>query len=350
MKITRNSIAVTAASAALAFFSALASAETQSAPRAPQTQSPATKQKVETLSETRTRRQVLNAARSWAIQLRFLDRNAIAQSPYDMIVMDHAPHPKQEGEKPYTEPDIAPLKKKPDGGRRLVFAYLSIGEAESYRYYWREAWEDSISRPAWLGAQNPSWPGNFSVKYADPEWQSIIFGTPTAYLDRIIAAGFDGVYLDRADAFQDDGQQSSDAEEAMVRFVSRICDHAHRANPDFMVVMQNAEELLRHSALRQRLDGIAKEDLSFGADNTTKPNPPDMVLDSLQYLRKARKAGMAVLTLEYVKDPSSTASVRKLAEREGFVLFLTGRLLDSLEGGENTAVPAAAGSAVPDNP
>jgi len=40
------------------------------------------------------------------------------------------------------------------------------------------------------------------VKYWDKEWQQIIYGTPGAYLDRILKAGFDGVYLDLVDAFE----------------------------------------------------------------------------------------------------------------------------------------------------
>lgn len=292
-------------------------------------------------AETRVRRERLAAVKSWAIQLRFLDRATVARSPYDLIVMDHAPHPAKDVEAAYPADDIADLKKKSDGGRRLVLAYLSIGEAERYRYYWRASWdEDPIMKPAWLLAQNPNWPGNFYVKFADPDWQSIIFGTPQSYLDRIIAAGFDGVYLDRVDAFQDEGQPP-EAEEGMVRFVSRICDHARRTDPKFLVVMQNAEELLQHANLRQRLDGIGKEDLIYGADNSAKANPADWVKDSLIYLRKARKAGMSVFTIEYVKDAESTAAVRKLNEREGFHLYIADRLLDNLKEPAGVAVPAS---------
>lgn len=283
-----------------------------------------------TKAESRTRRQLLTNVHTWAIQLRYPDREAIARSPYDLIVMDYAPHPLADGEAPFSQADILPLKKKPDGSRRIVLSYLSIGEAERYRYYWQDAWDQPGSAPAWLLPQNPQWAGNFYVRYGDPDWQAIIFGTPDSYLDRIIAAGFDGVYLDRADAFQDEGQTQSDAEDAMVRFVSRICDHARRLNPSFLIVMQNAEELLRHVTLRQRLDGVAKEDLSFGFDNSTNANPPNMVRDSLRYLRKARSGGMGVLTLEYVKSSQSISAASKLAEREGFVLFLGDRLLDSL--------------------
>lgn len=316
------------------------SQKTPAARAQPAATAPSPKSKPDSRSEARARRQILGNVKTWGIQLRFLDRAAIMRSPYDLIVMDHAPHPQKDVEIPFPQNDVAALKIKPDGSRRLILAYLSIGEAERYRYYWRETWDEAISRPAWLLSQNPSWAGNYYVKYADPDWQAVIFGTPSSYLDRIMAAGFDGVYLDRADAFQDEGQPQPESEEAMLRFVTRICDHARRTDPKFLVILQNAEELLRHQNLMVRLDGIAKEDLSYGADNTAKANPPSMVADSLQYLRKARRAGMSVLTIEYVKDNDAVSIVRKLAGQEGFRLFLAERLLDSLD----TGLPAPAAS------
>ena len=81
------------------------------------------------------RRQALASIRSWAIQLRSLDRTAIAASPADLVVIDHATHRGADLETPFTSDEIVPLKRKPDGSRRLVLAYLSIGEAESGRRY-----------------------------------------------------------------------------------------------------------------------------------------------------------------------------------------------------------------------
>ena len=77
---------------------------------------------------------------------------------------------------------------------------MSIGEAEDYRYYWDDSWKRGS--PEWLEAENLRWRGNFVVRYWDPEWKSIVFGNAEAYLDRIIAAGFDGVYLDIIDGYE----------------------------------------------------------------------------------------------------------------------------------------------------
>ena len=100
----------------------------------------------------------------------------------------------------FTPEEVQSLKTKNNGGSRLVLCYLSIGEAENYRYYWHKSWEKNA--PRWLEKENPKWPGNYKVKYWNKNWQSIITGNADSYLQKIINSKFDGVYLDIIDAFQ----------------------------------------------------------------------------------------------------------------------------------------------------
>lgn len=99
-----------------------------------------------------------------------------------------------------TNSQVTQLKTKADGGTRKVIAYMSIGEAEDYRFYWQANW--AIGNPSFIKKVNPSWPGNYKVAYWDKEWKSVIYGTTDSYLDLLIASGFDGTYLDIIDAFE----------------------------------------------------------------------------------------------------------------------------------------------------
>ena len=112
----------------------------------------------------------------------------ISASGFDMAVVDYSRD--GSGAQAFRRDDVALMQRKPDGERRIVLSYLSVGEAEDYRFYWKPEW--SVKAPSWLEAENPDWEGNFKVRYWDPDWKRIIFGSPDAYLDRIIAAGFDG--------------------------------------------------------------------------------------------------------------------------------------------------------------
>lgn len=122
--------------------------------------------------------------------------NKVRSTNYDVLLMDLY----HNGNDSFTSAEVNALRNKANGGKRLVIAYMSIGEAEDYRYYWKSSWE--TNRPAWLGPVNPKWPGNYEVKYWYKDWQNIIYGNDSSYLKKILNAGFDGVYLDIIDAFK----------------------------------------------------------------------------------------------------------------------------------------------------
>lgn len=121
--------------------------------------------------------------------------SAVENTNYDVLIIDAFYN-----ENLYTDQDMARLRQKKNGGTRMVISYMSIGEAEEYRYYWEDSWR--IGNPDWLFSENPNWPGNYKVKYWDESWQAIIYGDENSYLQKIIDSGFDGVYLDIIDGFQ----------------------------------------------------------------------------------------------------------------------------------------------------
>ena len=132
---------------------------------------------------------------SFSVRRSFLD--AIRGTNYDVIIIDPF-----FDEEELTPDEVASLKVKANGGTRLIIAYMSIGEAENYRYYWNAEWELESNSPSWLEEANPDWPDNYKVRYWNEEWQNIIYGGDDSYLTLIQNNGFDGVYLDIIDAFE----------------------------------------------------------------------------------------------------------------------------------------------------
>ena len=88
----------------------------------------------------------------------------------------------------------------------------------------------TLAAPTWLGDENPAWRGNFRVRYWDQGWQSLMFGHETAALERIIGAGFDGVYLDRADVYQGWAKERPEARADLTR--RGLADRAARSRLD----------------------------------------------------------------------------------------------------------------------
>ncbi|MBQ5348305.1 MAG: endo alpha-1,4 polygalactosaminidase, partial [Phascolarctobacterium sp.] len=120
--------------------------------------------------------------------------SALQRSNYDLLIIDAFYHGVL-----LTAEDIAKLKVKPNGKRRLVYSYLSTGEAEDYRYYWKSEYKKNP--PAWLEEANENWEGNYKVEYWHPEWKAILFQGKDSYLNKLLACGYDGAFLDVIDSF-----------------------------------------------------------------------------------------------------------------------------------------------------
>ncbi len=209
-----------------------------------------------------------------------------------------------------------------------VISYMSIGEAEDYRYYWQEGWR--VGSPDWLDSVNPDWEGNFKVRYWQPEWQAHIFGSPGAYLDRIVAAGFDGVYLDIIDAYEHyEDQGVDDAVDLMIEFVLDLAAYARTKNPDFMIFPQNAPELGSHAHYLAAVDGIGAESTYYGYDETGVATDPEVTAELEEYLSVFVSAGKIVLNVDYVSGADDVDSAYRRARLQGFVPTVTDVELDS---------------------
>ncbi len=253
-------------------------------------------------------------------QLQRANAQRIGETAFDLVIttMDVAG----------SSPDTVPALKDSPGGDKLVLAYMSIGQAEDYRYYWDPSWEEDP--PPWLDVSDPEWRGDFWVRYWDPGWQRIVFGTPDSYLDRIIALGFDGVYLDRVDAYgyyeERDGRTQAAAE--MVGFVMALTSYAREQRPGFAVFPQNAEELgPQFSEYLEAMTGIGIEDLYY---SDHEPAPAARTAGREAILRRWVEAGKLVLTTDYTARPEQVADAYRRSLDNGFVPYVADRALGRL--------------------
>lgn len=268
------------------------------------------------------RQNVLLTAKSWAYQLTNLgeaQRKRIADSSYDLVVVDYAWDPVTgQAEVPLTREQVAAMQKKPDGSRRLIIAYLSIGESENNRYYWRPEWNKK--RPSWMKGESKNWKGNYLVEYWRPEWQRIIYGNAQSYVDRIIAGGYDGFYIDRADAYYYFGD-TKQARDRMSTFVIDLIRYIRSKQPNAAILMQNAEELLEGAAYVDAIDGVAKEDLLFGITHREELNTKGDIDSSTKLLDDAKAQGKAIFVVEYLLKDANIARAKDYMAKHGFVLY-----------------------------
>jgi cysteinyl-tRNA synthetase len=270
------------------------------------------------------------APNDFVYQLQRIDLEAIGETKFDLVVMDYS----RDGsdERRFTAAQISALKNSP-GGSKTVLSYMSIGEAEDYRWYWQRSWDANkdgrpdAGAPAWLGRSNPDWPGNYKVRYWNPAWQRIVYN----YVDRVLAAGYDGIYLDIVDAYQywEPREPDVPAEAEMVAFVKDIASYARVTHnqPGFQVFVQNAEELSRHSDYVHTVSGIGKEDLFYYGN---RRQPADEVRWSVKQLDRFKEAGKPVLVIDYVTERAKIDAFYRMAHSHGYVPYATRRALNVL--------------------
>ena len=209
-------------------------------------------------------------------------------------------------ESAYSKNQISELK----NNGIVPLGYIGIGEAETYRYYWTE----NFNNNSFLGIENEDWDENYKVRYWDEKWQNIVFN----YLDKLIDAGFDGAYLDIVDAYEywadgDNnekkllGDPNSEEESAnlMIDFIVEINQYCKKKNPNFLIVPQNGSDIIKYDNWKyiSNIDGIGIEDLWYM--ETMKREKID-VTTRVDNLKRISNAGKFVLVTDYLYDKNQS--------------------------------------------
>jgi cysteinyl-tRNA synthetase len=264
---------------------------------------------------------------------------ALAGCGRDIIVLD-AVFSTDDGE--WKSAEIETIRRG-KAGRRVV-AYVSIGEAEDYRPYWQKSWDadgdgkPDAAAPKFLNIENPDWKGNYRVRYWQPEWQRIMLPA----VDRVVAQGFDGIYLDIVDAFEFyeydavkkdwldnrvNVETGRSYRQDMIAWVGAIAKRARDKRPGFMVIPQNAAQLLEHTDYRAIISAIGVEDL-FVDDKKLRSEKDSAFV--IGFLEKLKPSGKPILIIDYPKSKAVHDAARERAARRGFTLLLTDRDLTTL--------------------
>lgn len=289
-------------------------------------------------------REPLSDVDYWAYQIQDQTEDdnidKLAESHYDLLVIDQTRSIK--GEETYDSlKDVSFLKGSTGSrnGKKLVVCYIDVGEAESYRWYWKDEWR--IGKPDWIVAEDPDgWDENYPVKFWRDEWKDIM----KEYLDRIIEDGYDGIYLDWlevysfksvSDAAEDEGL---DPREELIGFISELSEYARSKRKDFIIIAQNAAEMGQSEEYVELFDAIAQEAIWFDGSGDPdiseqtgdKPIDSELTEEYLDYLEEWQKLDKPVLNVEYAADAANAEKAYKLGEEHKFITYTSLRPLAEL--------------------
>jgi len=268
------------------------------------------------------RRRLWTSIHNWVYWIDGPRLDEIGRTNFELAVVDYSSDASERGE--FTRQQIDFLRHA--RCERRVLAYLSIGEAERHRYYWQPGWRPG--NPDWIIAEDREWPGDHVIKYWEPAWRRIVF----AYLDRILAQDFDGVYLDWIVTYTE--PHAVGRERDMVNLVLEIARYARahsRLGDDFGIVVQNAEELgARHPDYLECVTGIAREEAYVRATNRpTSPEERQRIEGYLDRFRE-RSRGQLVLTVDYADKRTLINDAYARARLKGYVPYVTDVRLNRL--------------------
>ncbi len=306
---------------------------------------------------------------TWAYQLQGLSEpeavRELEKSAYDMLVLEPTCTDWSSGEKDFDTAGMVEMLKDSTASdgvhRKLVLAYIDIGEAEDWRWYWTwsRGWEPGEPFPPdwpdFIVAPDPDgWEGNYPVAFWDPAWKDIIIygenaGSRTdqdyvSALDEVLRHGFDGVYLDWVEGYEDPDvskaarAQGVDPVEEMARFVKEIGDYGRSRNPEFLVVQQNAAALGGEKPeTLSYIDAIVQEAIWFDGttfddwddpDGADIPQDPETSEYYLELLGIYLSRGIPVFDCEYAVEEANQAYA--LSGEQGFIPYCSRRPLSKL--------------------
>jgi cysteinyl-tRNA synthetase len=311
----------------------------------------------------------LSEVRFWAYQIQDVNRkralDKLVGSRYDLLVLEPTRTDWSSEDKYFDTGEMVRRLKETrahDGvHRKLVLAYIDIGEAEDWRWYWTWSgqWVEGEPRPEdWpdyiLSHDPDGWEGNYPLAYWDARWKDVVIygrnqssephGNYHSVIDEVIKGGFDGIYLDWVEAFEDESVireariRGIDPATEMIKFIGEMKEYALRRNPHFIVVQQNAASLCEgHPELFAIIDAISQEAVWYDGDATDRwndrdgydiENDADLVDFYLHYLDRYRAAGIPVFNCEYALEDAGAAYEKSYTK--GYIPYCTRRPLSRL--------------------
>lgn len=245
----------------------------------------------------------LSKVHSWAIVLNPENESSLKSADQmDLIILD---------------PDYSyqiDLK----GKDTISIAYVSVGEAESYRTYW-----ESIKDKPWVLMENPNWKENYLVDMRAEEWQDVLLNQ---VIPDIVEKGHQGLFLDTIDTasslFADDPELYPKMLEAPKSIIQKI----RKKYPKLLLIPNNGLDLF--DSFATNVDAIFVEDVysmpnfETGGYEAIAKSETDLKIKKIKNLQK--KYQRPVFVVDYVSESDQGAVMQLSAKikKNGFKPYI----------------------------
>lgn len=224
---------------------------------------------------------------------------------YDLVVFDSDHHPPIEG-----------LKAQ----GKTVLGYISFGEAETYRSYYKKIKEKNL----FFGTSD-LWKGHHYIDVRNPEWTRMLI---EELIPQILAKGFDGIIIDTMDSVVqpeiDDPVKYKGMKQAAIQLIKDV----RAAFPHMKMMMNRGLEILPDVAAD--IDYVmAESTYTDWVPNPKKPvrTSPETYRYYVNLIDKAQQISpkLKVYSMEYwdMKDIEGVKQIYRDQRAQGWVPYVS---------------------------
>ncbi|MCW5770942.1 MAG: endo alpha-1,4 polygalactosaminidase [Rhodospirillaceae bacterium] len=231
---------------------------------------------------------------------------------FKLVVLDGTYHP-----------PLKPLLEQ----RKTVIGYLSLGEIEKHRDYYKD-----VEREGILLGTNPNWPESRFVDVRDPRWTKRVVED---LVPRLLQKGFQGIFIDTLDDPPDLERRDPVRFKGMTDAAAKLVQAIRRHYPRMFIMMNRAYEIL--PVVDGMIDAALGESVFTEIDFAKKAYrlaDPKIYRQQVEWLQaaKKRRPGLSVFTLDYWKPDDKAGIARIYAEqrKNGFSPYVSIKELDRI--------------------
>ena len=198
----------------------------------------------------------------------------------------------------------------------LCVAYVSLGEAEDYRWYW-----DEMKHKDFILEENPDWEGNYYIDPRSEEWKQYFI---YRVIPKVLRDGYDGLFLDTIDTAEylewKDEEKYKGSMDAMAELIKAI----RKNYPRIIIISNNGLAIIDKFA--KYVDIALVEDLytMYDFENEKYGFQEKEITEENRALLQniSREYNIPVLTLEYSDDKHEIKNINSRSLSDGFYPYV----------------------------
>jgi polysaccharide biosynthesis protein PelA len=231
---------------------------------------------------------------------------------YGLVVLDSIHHP-----------PIRPLLEQ----KKTVIGYISLGEVENYRDYFKAVEKEGI-----LYEKNPNWPDSRFVDVRDTRWTKRVI---EELVPRLLHKGFQGIFIDTLDNPAELERRDPNKFKGMTEGAANLVKAIRRHYPRIYIMLNRAYEIL--PAVDGQIDAVLGESVFTEIDfekKTYRLADTKVYRQQVEWLQAAknRQPRLKIYTLDYW-TPTDTAGVARIyaeQRKNGFMPYVSVKDLDRI--------------------